>query len=101
MDNLEQKAMQLDNDLRQRQVAMQENTSEFGDWRMAKAFEDLLAKLSTAKDDTEFVSMLRKWVSDTNTALEDHIADRVKARAEINDIQEQILENDAKRAAGK
>lgn len=89
----EQKAMQLDNDLRWRRKALQENESEFGDWRMAKAFENLLSSLSGVETDTEFVSKLRTWVKEQAEYLADHIKEREAVRAEINDLEIQIAEN--------
>lgn len=89
----EQKAMQLDNDLRWRRKALQENESEFGDWRMAKAFENLLSTLSGVDSDTEFVTNLHNWVKEQADYLAEHIKERETVRAEINELEIQIADN--------
>ncbi len=89
----EYKAMQLDNDLRWRRKALQENESEFGDWRMAKAFENLLSSLSNTESDTDFLAKLHNWVNEQAEYLADHIKERETVRAEINDLEVQIASN--------
>lgn len=89
----EQKAMQLDNELRWRQREMQENTSEIGDWRMAKAFENLLSTLAGTKTDAAFVTKLREWVDSQAEYLKGRIEKREAVRAEINDIETEIAGN--------
>ncbi len=89
----EQKAMQLDNELRQRQREMQENTSEIGDWRMAKAFENLLSTIAGTETDAEFVAKLHKWVDAQAEYLADHVKKRETVREEINNIEAEIAAN--------
>lgn len=89
----EQKAMRLDNELRWRQREMQENTSEIGDWRMAKAFENLLSTIAGTETDAEFVTKLREWVNAQAEYLADRIEKREAVRAKINDIETEIAAN--------
>lgn len=89
----EQKAIQLDSELRWRQKKLQNNTSDIGDWRMAKAFEDLLSSLSGTETDAAFTTKLREWVNSQAEYLKDRIEKREAVRAEINDIETEIAGN--------
>lgn len=89
----EQKAMHLANELGWRLKELQDNTSDAGDWRIIKAFEDLLSSLSGIETDATFVTKLREWVDSQAEDLKDGIEKRVAMRTEINDIEIAIAEN--------
>lgn len=79
----------LEVELRCLHSELQQNTSECGDWRMAKAMEKLLIDLQSC--DVEKVNeCIKNWATETYAAIGSQINDRIYKRERVNEIEEEI-----------
>lgn len=65
------------------------SSCDFGDWRMSKAFENLLEDMSTATEE-ELPSKLLSWFQNVYEDLSLVIEQRKANREEINELEGQL-----------
>ena len=77
------------NDLLLLHSDLQQNTSECGDWRMAKAIEKLLIALQDCKAE-EVGVCIKNWATETYMNIGSQINDRIYKRDRVNEIEEEL-----------
>ena len=87
--NTESDDSQLEAELRTLRSDLQFNTSEYGDWRMAKAMESLLIGINNS-DKNDVVDFVKEWAKDTYDRISGEITTRIEKRGRINEIQDEL-----------
>lgn len=87
----QEERQELEAELRCLQSDLQHNTSDCGDWRMAKAMEKLIVGLQDCEADN-VGKFVKDWASDTYTSICDEIQNRVEKRKRVNEIEEALNE---------
>ena len=79
----------LGSELRCLHSDLQQNTSECGDWRMAKAIEKLLIALQDCETE-EICVCIKNWATETYMNIGSQINDRIYKRDRVNEIEEEL-----------
>lgn len=87
----QEERQELEAELRCLQSDLQHNTSDCGDWRMAKAMEKLIVGLQDCEAEN-VGKFVKDWASDTYTSIGDEIQNRVGKRKRLNEIEELLKE---------
>ena len=77
----------LEAELRCLHSSLDASSSNFGDWRFAKAVEKLIDEVAEAENFTE---ALKEWLEGLKEDYADVIAQRKTTRARINEIEEEL-----------
>ena len=88
----QEKQNELESELRCLHSDLQQNTSECGDWRMAKAIEKLLIALQDCETE-EICVCIKNWATETYMNIGSQINDRIYKRDRervVNEIEEEL-----------
>lgn len=85
----QEKQNELESELRCLHSDLQQNTSECGDWRMAKAIEKLLIALQDCETE-EIGACIKNWATETYMNIGSQINDRIYKRDRVNEIEEEL-----------
>ena len=87
----QEERQELEAELRCLQSDLQHNTSDCGDWRMAKAMEKLIVGLQDCEAEN-VGKFVKDWASDTYNSIGGDIQNRVEKRKRVNEIEEALKE---------
>lgn len=85
----QEKQNELESELRCLHSDLQQNTSECGDWRMAKAMEKLLIALQDCEVE-KVGACIKNWATETHMNIGSQINDRMYKRDRVNEIEEEL-----------
>lgn len=85
----QEKQNELESELRCLHSDLQQNTSECGDWQMAKALEKLLIGLKDCEVEN-VNAYVKSWAVETYSNIGNHVNDRIYKRGRINEIEEEL-----------